>query len=264
MKRIFEFGLFILCVTFWVACSRTPKGVISEKKMRNVLVDMHLAEAIINQNPQEYNNLDNRKAVYQSVFDKYNIEEAEYDSSLVWYGKNLDLYMRIYNLALSDVKKRIDAMGDIKPEAMSTDLDSVNIWMYDKYYEFSPLSLTNTLIFDFKPANQYTSGSSFIFSFNIWGITSDNQSIELRLRADQNDTIITIKNTIADNGYKEILLKTHPTKRVKRIYGYLRLNEERKPYYHKIYLDDIQLIKFKYGAAYIEKLDSVELKKEPS
>jgi len=262
IKRIFRFSLFVLGITFWVACSRTPKGVIAEKKMRSILVDMHLAEAMINQNPQEYNNLGNKKAVYQSVFDKYSIKEAEYDSSLIWYGKNLDLYMRIYNLALSDVKKQIESMGDIRPEAMSTDMDSVNIWMYNNYYEFTPYSLSNTIIFDFKPTNQYASGSAFILGFHVWGISQDNQSIELRLRADQNDTTLVVKNTIVDNGYNEIVLKTLPTKRVKRVYGYLRLNEELYPSYHKIYLDNIQLTKFKYGSAYIEKLDTLNARKQ--
>lgn len=265
IKRLFEFVFFILCITFWVACSRTPKGVISEKKMRNVLVDMHLAEALINMNPQDYNSIEDKKAVYQSVFDKYNIKAAEYDSSLVWYGKNLDLYMRIYNLALTDVKIRIENMGDVKPEAApASNQDSVDIWMYPRYYEFSPLAISNTIIFDFKPAREYASGSAFILGFQVCGISPEsNLPLNLHLRADQGDTTLLVKNIIKEDGYHEVLIKTLPTKKVKRIYGYLRLDENCQPAnYHKIYLDEFRFIKFNYGSAYIERRDSILNKKQ--
>lgn len=260
IKRLFEFVLFILCITFWVACSRTPNGVIKEKKMRNVLVDIHLAEALINMNPQDYNSLEDKKAVYQAVFDKYDIKEAEYDSSLVWYGKNLDLYMRIYNLALSDVKKRIENMGDVKPEAApASNQDSVDIWMYPRYYEFSPFALSNTIIFNFKPAREYASGSAFILGFQICGLPpKSNLPLNLHLRADQSDTTLIVRNTIKEDGYHEVLIKTLPTKKVKRIYGYIRLDESlQSGKYHKIYLDEFRLTKFNYGSAYIEQRDSI-------
>ena len=220
---------------------------------------MHIAEAMIHMNPQDYSTNEEKKALYQSVFEKYSLTEAEYDSSLIWYGKNLDLYMRIYNLALADVKQRIEAMGDVKLEAVSiSDQDSTDIWMYQRYYDFSPFALSNVIMFDFKPENEYASGSAFVLDFCVWGISQNmEQPIELYLRADQNDTTIMIKNTISDNGYHEMLIRTVPTKKVKRIYGYIRLNEKSHSPYYKIYLDDFRLTKFNYGSAYIEQLDSV-------
>lgn len=239
--------------------------MISEKKMRKVLVDMHLAEAMISMNPQDYVNTEEKKAVFQAVFDKYNLTEAEYDSSLLWYGKNLDLYMRIYNLALSDVKKRIEGMGDVKPEAApNVNQDSVDIWIYPKYYEFSPLALSNTIIFDFKPAGGYASGSAFILGFQVWGISSEvHLPVNLHIRANQNDTTLIIKNTVKNDGYHEILVKTLPTKKVERVYGYIRLEKGLPSVpYHKIYLDEFRFTRFNYGSAYVASKDSILNNKE--
>lgn len=262
LKKTQKFGFSTLCFIFIIACSRTPKGIISEKEMRRVLVDMQLAEAMINMNPQDYRTNEEKTALYQSVFEKYSLTEAEYDSSLVWYGRNLDLYMRIYNLALTDVKKRIELMGDVKPEAVSTtDGDSIDIWMYRRYYEFSPLNLSNTIILDFKPNREYASGCIFLLSFQVWGISSAiPQTIDMKICADQNDTTLIVNKVINADGKQELMLKTLPTKRVKRIYGYIRLNEKKESAYPKIYLDDFQLMKFNYGSAYIAQMDSTTSK----
>lgn len=261
LKRTLQLGFIFLCITLFFACSRIPKGVISEKKMRSMLVDMQIAEEMINMNPQDYGSNEEKTALYQAVFDKYRITEAEYDSSLIWYGRNLDLYMRIYNLALTDVKKRIEIMGDVKPEAISTsDEDSINIWMYRDYYEFTPFALSNTIIFDYEPSREYASGSVFILNFDVWGLWAENkQTIDVQICAIQNDTILVTKKTIRDNGNQELILKTLPTRKTKRLYGSIRLNEKTLPFYryHKIYLDDFQLTRFNYGKEYIEKNDSI-------
>lgn len=263
LKKTLKFGISAICITILIACSRTPKGVISEKKMRHVLVDMQLAEAMINMNPQDFGTNEEKTELYQSVFEKYKLTEAEYDSSLVWYGRNLDLYMRIYNLALTDVKKRIELMGDIKPEAVSSsDQDSVDIWIYRKYYEFSPFNLSNTIIFDFKPNREYISGSIFILNFQVWGISpAIPQTIDIKICADQNDTTLVINDVIRSDGKQEFILKTIPTKRIKRLYGYIRLNEKKESSYHKIYLDDFKLMRFNYGSTYIEQKDSMAIDK---
>jgi hypothetical protein len=230
--------------------------------MRHVLVDMQLAEAMINMNPQDYRTNEEKAVLYQSVFEKYSLTEAEYDSSLVWYGRNLDLYMRIYNLALTDVKNRIELMGDVKPEAVSTsDSDSIDIWIYRRYYEFSPLNLSNTIVLDFKPNREYTSGSIFLLSFQVWGLSSAiPQTIDMKICADQSDTTLVMNKVIRTDGKHELMLKTLPTKKIKRLYGYIRFNEKKESSYHKIYLDDFQLMKFNYGSAYIEQMDSTTYK----
>ena len=256
----FVLGLFSLLFLFMVACSRAPKGIISEKKMQNLLTDMHLADAIISSDPSNFHNDEEKKALYQSVYDKHRVTEDVYDSSLVWYGKNLDVYMQVYNMALTDVKKKIEELGVIEPEkVLYANEDTVDIWSIDKYYEFRLSSLSNSLIFNLIPDEEFSHGSIFVFGLRVMGLMSGMQSpVEVHLHAEQNDTTIVVKNNITSNGYHEMILRTLAIHRVRRVYGYVRFNESTVPY-HTIYLNDISMMKYRYGTEAAGKLDSVTI-----
>jgi hypothetical protein len=79
--------------------------------MRKVLYDMQMAEAIVSVEYEKYGTPEKKQKVYDAVFHKYGITQAEYDSSLIWYGKNMDLYMDVYKLVLKDIEKNIDLLG---------------------------------------------------------------------------------------------------------------------------------------------------------
>ena len=244
----FRFGITLIFFLSVVGCSRAPKGIISEKKMQQVITDIYMADAIINSDPYTFGRDEDKKALYQSVFDKYRITEALYDTSLIWYGKNLDVYMQVNNMALAEVKRRIEKTGSIEPEKTSiVNEDSIDIWTERRYYEFFPTSLSNTVIFRFRSETDYPSGSVFILGLHVLGLVRDMQSpVEVHLRAEQNDTTIVATQTITTNGYHETILRTLPVQRVKQVYGYVRLNADTVPY-HKIYLNDFRMIKYRYS-----------------
>ena len=102
----------LLATTLLAACSKVPDGILSEKKMQGVLTDMLLAEAMVNVDYNTYKSDTMKLALYESVFRKHDITQAVYDSSLVWYGRNLDIYMEVYNRVLADLNKRINNLGD--------------------------------------------------------------------------------------------------------------------------------------------------------
>ncbi|MDR0844654.1 MAG: DUF4296 domain-containing protein, partial [Tannerella sp.] len=48
LRRLFlKAGTVLFLLTFFVSCSKVPKGIIPEKKMTEMLIDMQLAESII-------------------------------------------------------------------------------------------------------------------------------------------------------------------------------------------------------------------------
>lgn len=238
----------ILIGSIAVACRKAPDGVLPERKMQQVLVDMSLAEALIGSNYREYNDLTKKHAIYQSVFDKYGITEAVYDSSLRWYGKNLDEYMRVQDKVLAELNKRKKALGDIQPDATpATRSDSVNIWNRFDYLVFSPQASYNGIYFDFVPEGGYAPGSSFVLSMDVWGLNERmTQAPVVRLSVEQSDTTFTAMRYLNHNGLNELLITSGPTKFVRRVYGYIRLEKSRDEF-NKIYVDSIRLMKYNYG-----------------
>lgn len=261
-NNLHRHSALLLLVTLLAACSKVPEGILSEKKMQAVQLDMQLAEAMIHMDSKAFPDSAHKAALYQSIFRKYKITQATYDSSLIWYGRHLDLYMKVYDRVLADLKKRQDALGDVQAlAAPTTKQDSVDIWPRRTALRLEPDALFNGVTFDIQPETDYSSGSSFVLGMNVWGIhKSMAHQPEIRISADQGDTIVTINDKVLRDGYHETILKTVPTKRIKRVYGHIFLNNADASYY-KVYLDSLNLMKYNYGRLTTIAKDSLTVQK---
>lgn len=119
-----------LCLCLFCACkSDTPDGVIPQGKMKDILYDYHLAQALAQQAPADsINYLD--RLYKQAVWAKYGITKQDFDRSMQWYQSNGEQLADIY-------KSLVERMGDSVGEAVGTaelnDLhtvsgDTVNVW----------------------------------------------------------------------------------------------------------------------------------------
>lgn len=248
--------IHIFCILAFISmiasCSRVPKHIISERKMREVLYDMLIAEAMVETMPDSFPTNTDREVVFEAVFRKHQLTQANYDSSLIWYGKHMDLYMGIFKLVLRDVNAELSALGEIKPSPLSGDVseqDSVDIWVYPRIEVFKPERVFNTLTFDIEPETPYSSGSSYVLGVSVWGILPDRQhKLFMHLSAVHADTVIFVNKDITEDGYVEAVLRTVATKQVQRVYGYIFFNDVEASY-DRIFLSDIRLMKYNYGSS---------------
>jgi hypothetical protein len=215
------------------------------------MYDMLLAEAMVEIVNKDYRTAYERQTVYDAVFAKHEITQAQYDSALIWYGQNMDLYYRINTLVLKDIDENIDALGDIKPNPLSGDIsakDSIDIWVYERSFAFEPQKLFNTLAFNIEPERPYSAGSSYVLGFTVWGVRPDlKHKPKISLNAVQSDTTVSVSREITGDGYYELIVRTVAAKEVKRLYGYVTLNNADIAY-HRIYIDDIHLLKYNHGS----------------
>lgn len=253
-KRSFLYGVGVAIGL--VSCSPVPDSILSQKKMQAVMTDMYIAESLISADNETFKDDVQKLALYESVFRKYNITRAEYDSSLMWYARNLDIYMRVCNMVSDDFKRRIRDLGDV--QRIDTEVnnnDSVDIWPRRSFLTFMPDVPFNGTTFDLKPKQPYPSGSSFVLSMEVWGINPTmSQRPEIRICVEQSDTMLVVNEKIQNDGYHEVQLKSIPTKRVRRVYGYIRL-DNRDMYYHKIYMDSIRLTRYNFKSVGFKKED---------
>src|ERR1035437_2029378 len=82
------------------ACEGRPNGVLNESKMANVLTEMHKTDASMNEKGLTYGRYYEKAPYYSFIFKKYNITQAQFDSSLVWYSKNPRVFSNIYDKLL--------------------------------------------------------------------------------------------------------------------------------------------------------------------
>jgi hypothetical protein len=248
-RKLFKYSIALLTMAMLIACSKVPRDVLSERKMKDVLIDMLLAENIMSENYKAYIDSTSKAALYQSVFRKHNITQAVYDSSLVWYGKNLDVLIEVYDLATYEVNERIRDLGDVQASAApSAGRDSVDVWPRRNYMTLQPGALFNGTVFSIRPEGPYPSGSSFVLGLRVWGLTDKmRHTPAIRIAAELTDTTLVVNETLRTEGYHALTLKTPATKAVRRIYGYIRMDNAETGYY-KIYIDSLSLVRYNYGS----------------
>ena len=91
MKKL----LIILCVLFAVVGCR-PRGVLSNREMRNVLYDLHRVDGALQVAGYNYAHDQEVAGYYKNVLDEYGITQAQFDSSLVWFTDNPQIFNKIY------------------------------------------------------------------------------------------------------------------------------------------------------------------------
>ncbi len=99
--------LFVLCLAVLTGCR--PRGILSSRQMRSVLYDLHRTDAILQAAGYNYGHDEDVAKYYQAVMDKHGVTQAQFDSSLVWYTNNPQLFDKIYPPVVKELEKDRDA-----------------------------------------------------------------------------------------------------------------------------------------------------------
>ena len=99
--------LIILCVLLVVVGCR-PRGVLSNSEMRDVLYDLHRVDGAIQVAGYNYSHDQEVAGYYKNVLDKHGITQAQFDSSLVWYTDNPQIFNKIYPKVLERLEADFD------------------------------------------------------------------------------------------------------------------------------------------------------------
>lgn len=118
MRRYILHILFLaLLFVAFVGCR--PRGVLSNREMRDVLYDLHRADGAIQVAGYNYGHNQELASYYQSVLDKHGITQAEFDSSLVWFTDNPQIFNKIYPQVIERLQADYDREDALRDERMA-------------------------------------------------------------------------------------------------------------------------------------------------
>jgi hypothetical protein len=127
-------GLCILLL--FASCRSERKYVMPEKKFITFLVDMHLAEAIGSHGKRiDVNVYDiDSASLYGSVFQKYNISQVIFDSTMMYYSRRPEKFKKI----IENVNGRLHSMEQqLAEEEKRMELANKDVlWENDSAYVF--------------------------------------------------------------------------------------------------------------------------------
>ena len=127
MKKLFDIkGMWILgsVLLIFIACSQ-KKVPLDQQQFIALLIDMHVSDGTLAQT-KGYSAENEKKnyAYYNSVFRKYGIDRAEFDSCMRYYSAQTALFSKLYDVVIDSLNKRLTDKNRVLNELRSR--DSVN------------------------------------------------------------------------------------------------------------------------------------------
>ena len=156
-RKRFEIKLLTVCLLSVLAVIFSgcrPRGVLSSREMRSLLVDLHKTDGMLQVNGWQISNDEVRDIYYAQVLERHGTTQAQFDSSLVWYTAHPQFFNKIYPKVLKELEAEETAFNELYAEELSavgrqpaeekrqpsafsrTDLDSV-LWVMQNGYGHS-------------------------------------------------------------------------------------------------------------------------------
>lgn len=230
-------GVLSLSLLMAVACGRRPDYVLSDSKAADLLADLHIADA--------YGSIEGNKTadvslsmsdsaqrvLRQSVMLKHGVTEEVFDSTLSWYGHNLDKYEDMYESVMEKIASK-------QKEYMSAGKDDdglgTGLWPYSPMLRLEGTrDVAATLTFNV--GGDVPKGGKLIWE----GKTLNAKSpLEVFLAVEYADgSTGYVSRTLMGDGQQRVTLQTDSAQTVKGSYGYIRSRQN-----GVLMLDSIRLV----------------------
>jgi hypothetical protein len=207
---------------------KRPKTVMSDSKMENVLYDYHIAKAMSDELPYSDNY---KKVLYvESVFQKYGITQADFDTSMVWFARNPDVIAKVYenvNKRLKgerDLVNRLIALRDDKP-IESLPGDSIDVWAWRHIYRLTGVPLDNKLTFVFPADSNFQERDTLRWSVRFRFYPEQSDSLRVPIMSMQlvyaNDSLISDLRKIYASGVESLTLTSDTLGEIKEVRGFV-------------------------------------------
>ena len=101
--------LILFCILYAVLClplvSCRPRGILHSWEMREVLVDLHKTDAMLQLSGLQYGHDEAANIYYAMTLERHGVTQAQFDSSLVWYTAHPLLFNKIYPKVLKELAR---------------------------------------------------------------------------------------------------------------------------------------------------------------
>ncbi len=227
-------SIFTIFTLISAGCSNRPEGILSEDKMVKVMADLQIAEAYErNGEANDYLKGKDRELLGRGVLMQHGVSIEEMDSTLAWYGRNMDEYSKLYKKIDIELNKRqlkyARAAGESEKEGALADL-----WPYSRHFVIDEKSLTDGIIVNI-PVTELAPGDKLTWKMAVEGASTRN----LTLGVDYEDGTSEM-NKISNRGFDkwvEMSIQTDSTLVVNRIFAIADFGTPS----HRILVDSIQL-----------------------
>lgn len=169
-------SIFSILVLLASGCSKRPKDILSEDKMVAVMTDLQIAEAYDRSgDAQGFLQGKDRELLGRGILMQHGVTPEEIDSTLAWYGRNMDEYPKLYKKIDAELNRRqlkyARAAGESENEGSSADL-----WPYSRHFVIDDNSLTGGIVAHIPPTDLEL-GDRLIWKMIVEGSSARNLTL---------------------------------------------------------------------------------------
>jgi hypothetical protein len=217
-----------------------PDEIIQPSKMEKVLYDYHLTMGMSDNSKNT-----EKEARKKYIFQKHGITAADFDSSMVWYTRESQELMSIYenlNKRFKREYEHVERLLESREEANTRSFasgDTVDVWMKENILWFTKSPLNNRLTFEIKADSTFHPRDAFDWSMDYYFMAEGEAIMGLNVIY-ENDSVIGMTKSITESGPQSIYLHTDSAYNIKSLNGfvYVPQNQAKQPniLLHKINL----------------------------
>jgi hypothetical protein len=156
-----------------IGCKPTvPSEYIQPGDLEDILYDYHVSQAMArDKGADDHGDAEYKQnAYFQAVLKKYDVTEAVFDSSLIYYYSHADrlkeIYTRVAERLNDDAKELGASVGDINRYSQYSETgDTANIWKNETDVLLIPKPTANRFDIHVEADTSFYQGDSFMFQF---------------------------------------------------------------------------------------------------
>lgn len=221
------------------ACEKRPEGVLSEDKLIDVMADMEMADAYYNTGGSVHHRI-SKDVLNASVLEKHGVTQAEIDSTVAYYGRNIDDYYKIY-AKVEDKLRKSSRGGDMRLTE-----EENNIWPYADYAMVFANQTSDGIVFSLPSTGE---GKGEVLEWRMRLSNPEGVEGMLGVEYDNGNSSIIKRNAVGNKSFV-LTLQTDTAREVNRIFGYMKTAKENMP----MIADSIRLIKMEYDSLNYSKI----------
>lgn len=234
----------VVALIVLAACDRTPDYVIPEERMASLMADIYLGDAVVENESKSFGNDSLRKVLKQSIYAKHGVTREDVDTSLYWYGHNIQAYMEMCKRTEEILQARIDeaeragGKSEKAPRRTSLDGDSVNVWTGVRTRRNSRELVSDFIAFNLSTDKNWERGDRYTLS--VKGLNT-HRPVTLNMAVEYNDGTTEYRwFTGPAEGMNRLLLVLDSAKVASTLYGTIHYAPDAD---EVSYLDSIMLVR---------------------
>lgn len=217
----------LIAVAAMTSCDRHPAGVLGQEEMAQLLADLDRAEVVVETNTRTYND-SLRRVLRQSVYARHGVTSAEVDSSLSWYGYNMDRYLKVHERTIEileeDLKKAQEkAASSAASDRGASDThmmfegDSVDVWESERFRRLNVRMPSQIISFRYNSDPNWETGDTYTLRQKHIGTTSP---VEVTMVAEYPDgTTDYLTRSLSGEGWHDVRFETSRQRKPRYVYG---------------------------------------------